>query len=256
MNAPSNPFTVHERVALVTGGGTGIGYAISQCLIQAGAKVCISGRRQEILDEAVASLGPNACGFVGDVTEPAGRAGMIAKAQEAFGKPVTILINNAGQNIKEPAIDVTDEGFDELLNTHVKAGFALARDLAPGMIEAGGGSIVFLASMTSYMGMPLVVGYTTAKTAVLGLVRSLTAEWSKDGVRVNAIAPGWIRTPMTDKAFAGDPDRKAKVFSRTPMQTMGEPADIGQCAVYLCSDAAKFVTGQCICVDGGASIGF
>jgi len=249
-------FSLEGRTALVTGGGTGIGLAISQCLIRAGAQVCISGRREEVLKQAVEQLGDRATAFNGDVSVADDRAGMIQHATEAFGRPITILVNNAGQHHKQPAVDVTDEAFDAVLTTHVKASFALSRDLAPDMISAGGGSVIFIASMASFMGLPQIVGYTTAKTAVLGLVRSLTAEWASQGVRVNAIAPGWIHTPMTDKAFADAPERKAKVLSRTPMGTMGSPEDIGYAAVYLCSNEARFVTGQCLCVDGGASIGF
>ncbi|MBK1878976.1 SDR family NAD(P)-dependent oxidoreductase [Pelagicoccus mobilis] len=252
----SDLFCLEGEIALVTGGGTGIGLAIAQSLIDAGAKVCISGRRADVLKEAVASLGDTAIACEGDVTKAEDRGRMLKDVQKAFGAPVSILVNNAGQNFKKPALELSDEEFDQLLDTHVKAGFALSRDVAPAMIEKGKGSIVFIASMASYMGVPQIIGYTTAKTAVVGLTRGLAAEWSKQGIRVNAIAPGWISTPMTDRAFAGDPVRKEKVLSRTPIGTMGLPEDIGQAAVYLCSDAAKFVTGQCVPVDGGASIGF
>lgn len=141
------------------------------------------------------------------------------------------------------------------MNTLVKAGFALARDVAPEMIGQGKGSTLFMASTASLMGVPQVIGYT-AKAAVQGLTRGLSADCLSLGVRVNAIAPGWIHTPMTDQAFAGDPACKNKVLGRTPMNTMGETEDIAQSAVYLCSPAAKFITGQCLNVDGGASIGF
>src|SRR5690606_4690281 len=124
---------------------------------------------------------------------------------------------------------------DTLLNTHVKAAFALARDAAPAMIERGDGKVLFIASMASLMGVPNIVGYTTAKTAVVGLTRALAAEWSSLGVRVNAIAPGWIATPMTRQALDNDPQRKQKVLSRTPMGRMGQPNDIGRTAVFLCS---------------------
>ncbi|MEM9418586.1 MAG: SDR family oxidoreductase [Planctomycetota bacterium] len=253
---PTSSQSLQDRVALVTGGGTGIGLAIAQCMIDAGAKVCISGRRADVIEQAASQLGPNAHGVVGDVNSPEGRAAMIRGAKEKFGQPITLLVNNAGHQHKQEATQVSDEDFDTMLSTHIKAGFALSRDLAPGMIEAGGGSILFLASMASFMGVPHIVGYTTAKTAVLGLVRSLTADWSGQGIRVNTIAPGWISTPMTDEAFAKSPDRKAKVLSRTPMGKMGTPEDIGHAAVFLCSDQAGFITGQCLCIDGGASIGF
>ncbi|MGC6423419.1 MAG: SDR family NAD(P)-dependent oxidoreductase [Lentimonas sp.] len=256
MTTDNYSFELKGERALITGGGSGIGLAIAKAFVAAGAQVCITGRRADILDTAVAELGAQATAFTGDVTNATDRTNMLAQVEKAFGQSASILINNAGQNVKKPAIEMSDEDFDALLNTHVKAGFALARDAAPAMIEAGKGSIVFMASMASFMGVPNIIGYTTAKTAVLGLTRGLSAEWSQKGIRVNAIAPGWIHTPMTDYAFDGDPKRKEKVLSRTPMNCMGQPEDIAQSAVYLCSPAAKFITGQCLNVDGGASIGF
>jgi gluconate 5-dehydrogenase len=257
MNSISiNPFQLQNDIALVTGGGTGIGLAIATALSQAGAQVCITGRREELLKSAVESIGENASYIAADITCPEDRDAILTHIKETHGAPVSILVNNAGQHHKAPALEVSDADFDALLDTHVKAGFALARDTAPAMLENGKGSIIFLASMTSFMGMPSVIGYTAAKTAVLGLTRALASEWSAQGVRVNAIAPGWISTPMTDKALGSDPQRKAKVLSRTPMQTMGKPEDIALAAVYLSSPAAAFVTGQCLAIDGGASIGF
>ncbi|MEO0796801.1 MAG: SDR family oxidoreductase [Verrucomicrobiota bacterium] len=249
------PHQLDGETALVTGGGTGIGFAIAQALVHANAKVCIVGRREPLLKDAVETLGGNATYAVGDVTHADDRKRIVEHTKGTLGG-VSILVNNAGQNVKKPAVEVTDDDFDALLNTHVKAGFALARDLAPDMIENRKGSIIFMASMASFMGVPNIIGYTTAKTAILGLTRGLAAEWSQFGVRVNAIAPGWIHTPMTDKAFEGDPARKAKVLGRTPMNSMGDPEDIAQAAVYLSSPSAKFITGQCLTVDGGASIGF
>jgi gluconate 5-dehydrogenase len=124
------------------------------------------------------------------------------------------------------------------------------------MIKRKGGCILFTASMASIFGIPLVIAYSAAKSAMLGMVRTLATELSPHGVRVNAIAPGWIDTDMSRKAFEGDPGRKAKILSRTPAQTLGLPTDIGWAAVYLASPAAKFVTGITLPVDGGVSIGF
>ena len=124
------------------------------------------------------------------------------------------------------------------------------------MLERGEGSLLFTASMTSVMGMPGVVAYAAAKSAYLGLVRSLATEWGASGLRVNAIAPGWIQSDMLDRALAGDPARKARILARTPMARFGAPEDIGWAAVYLSSPAAKFVNGVLLPVDGGAASGF
>ena len=124
------------------------------------------------------------------------------------------------------------------------------------MIERRSGSILFITSMAAIFGIPQVVAYTAAKSACTGMVRALATELSPHGVRVNAIAPGWIETDMTRKAMDGDPERRRKILGRTPMGRFGETDDIGQAAVFLCSPAAKFITGVVLPVDGGASIGF
>ncbi len=252
----NDAFSLANEIALITGGGTGLGLGIAAAMNRAGAKVAISGRREAPLQEAVKHLGDRACYIVGDITNDADRIKMVTEASTKLGGPISVLVNNAGQNMKKPAMETSDEEFDSLLDTHVKSALALSRLVAGGMLERKNGKILFIASMASYLGVPNIVGYTTAKTAVLGLVRALAAEWSPSGIRVNAIAPGWIETPMTRKAFDGDPERKKKVLSRTPMNRMGAPEDIGHAAVYLCSPAANFVTGQTFPIDGGASIGF
>ena len=142
------------------------------------------------------------------------------------------------------------------ITAHLVGSYALTRALVPHMRANKKGSILFMASMTSYIGMPAVCGYATAKSGILGLVRSLTNELSGDGIRVNGIAPGWIDTPMFRRATDGDDERKNKILSRTPMARFGEPSDVGWACVYLCSDAAKFVTGTVLTVDGGAVTGF
>ncbi|TWU37378.1 SDR family NAD(P)-dependent oxidoreductase [Novipirellula artificiosorum] len=248
---------LNGEIALVTGGGTGLGRAIAISLADAGAKVCIAGRRREPLAAVVEAIGEDRCCAVcGDVTKAEDRAAMIAAARDTFANPISILVNNAGINIKKPALEVEDALFQQVMEIHVNAAFALSRDVAPSMLKNRRGSILFLASMASYMGVPQIVSYTAAKCAVVGLTRALAAEWSADGVRVNAVAPGWIESPMTSKALDSDPQRKQKVFSRTPMGSMGKPNDIGRAIVFLCSADAGFITGQVLPVDGGASIGF
>ena len=165
-------------------------------------------------------------------------------------------MNNAGIHLKKPAVDTTHAEFQAVLTTHVVAAHELTRHVAPGMVARRSGSILFTASMASLMGIPLVVAYSAAKSAYVGMVRTLASELSPHGVRVNAVAPGWIETEMARKALVGDPGRVQKIISRTPMARFGQPDDIGWAAVYLTSPAAQFVTGVVLPVDGGASIGF
>jgi len=243
------------RVALVTGGGSGLGLAIAASLAEAGASVVIAGRRADMLEEAVARVGVERCRAVaGDVTRAADRRRMVAYAVETFAAPVSILVNNAGIHLKKPAMETTDEEFESVMQTHVNAAFALAREVAAPMRRTGQGSILFIASMASLMGIPQIVAYTAAKSAILGITRALAAEWSPD-IRVNAITPGWIDTPMLHRAMNADPERRRRVLARTPMQAFGMASDIGSAAVFLSSDAARFITGTALVVDGGASIG-
>ena len=254
MNFP-DVFSLKNETALITGGGTGIGLAMATAMHAAGARVVLVGRRQEELAAAVASLGERASFIVHDVTQLAGAPALVERVEREVG-PVTCLVNNAGQNLKKPAVDTTAEEFEAIVRTHIFGAHALVRAVAPGMIARKHGNILFTASMASLFGIPGVIAYTAAKSAMTGMVRAYAVELSSHGVRVNAIAPGWIDTAMSRKAFEGDPARKAKIVGRTPMAKLGATEDIGWAAVYLASPAAQFVTGVILPVDGGVSIGF
>lgn len=248
-------FSLDGEVALITGGGTGLGFGMAKCMVAAGAKVVIVGRRQEVLDEAVAALGPNATAISQDITELEALPGLVSEVESQVG-PLTILVNNAGNRMKSFAIDTTDEGFDKTIKTHLSSSFALAREAGKVMLPRKKGNILFIASIATIFGTPQAAAYIAAKSAMLGLIRSLTVEWAGRGIRINALVPGWIITPMTASAVDSDPERKAKVLSRTPMERMGTPEDVGWAAVYLCSPAAQFVTGTTLVIDGGVAVGF
>jgi gluconate 5-dehydrogenase len=255
-NELNNVFSLEGETALITGGGTGLGLGIATCLANAGAKVVLVGRREAELSAAASGIGPSASYVSHDITQLDKAADLVVAAEKAAGTPISILVNNAGIHIKKPAVETTPEEFQSVLTTHVCAAHALTRAALPGMIARKHGSILLTASMTSLMGMPLVIAYSAAKSAYVGMTRALAAEVSIEGVRVNAIAPGWIESPMLRKALAGDEKRSNKILSRTPMARFGEPEDIGWAAAYLCSPAAKFVTGVVLPIDGGASMGF
>ncbi len=252
---PKNAFNLTGQTALITGGGTGLGFGMAQCFIAAGAKVIIVGRRQEELEKSRAKLGGNAFALAGDVTKLETIPGLVQKAEQLAGS-ISILVNNAGVHLKKSALETSDAEFATVLQTHVFGAFALSREVGKGMVARKSGSILFTASMTTLMGIPLVVAYSTAKSAYAGMVRTLAVELGAQGVRVNAIAPGWIESDMLNEALNNDPPRKAKILGRTPMNKFGQAEDIGWAAVYLCSPAAKFVTGVILPVDGGASVGF
>lgn len=251
-----NPFSLSGEVALITGGGTGLGLGMARCMAQAGAKVVLVGRRKAELDAAAKEVGANAFALPGDITAFDSLAVLVADAERLVGAPVSILANNAGIHLKKPAVETSVTEFETVLRTHVFAAHAMTAAVLPGMLARGRGSVLFTASMTTLIGMPNVIAYSAAKSAYGGMVRGLAAEVSGRGVRVNGIAPGWIETPMLHKALDNDPPRKAKILARTPMARFGEPDDIGNAAVYLCSPAANFVTGVMLPIDGGASVGF
>lgn len=251
----NNPFGLSGKLALVTGGGTGLGLGMAHAILQAGGKVVITGRREDKLQEACAELGSGSAYVRHDINRLDTIPDLVREAEDRFG-PIEILINNAGNHLKKSAMETSDEGFAEVLQTHVQGGFSLTRECAKSMVPRNSGSILFISSMSARMGIPNVVAYTAAKTAVAGMVRALASELSPHGVRVNSITPGWIESSMTRQALDGDPERKKKILSRTPMGHLGSAEDIGLAAVYLCSPAARFVTGVDLRVDGGAGVGF
>ncbi|MHA8109235.1 SDR family NAD(P)-dependent oxidoreductase [Aquirufa sp. A-Brett2-W8] len=249
------PFSLQGRVALITGGGTGIGFDIAKCFLASGATVVITGRREEVLKEAVANLGAGAHYAVNDVADLSLTAQLVTGLVAKHGA-IDILVNNAGINMKRPAVEVSDDDFANIINVNLNAVFSLTREVGKHMLERGKGSIIMISSMAAYYGIDRVAAYASSKTGIYGLVRVLASEWSGKGVRVNAIAPGFIETAMSRTAMNSDPDRKHKAMDRTPMGYFGKPEDIGWAAVYLASDAANYVTGVSIPVDGGNSIGF
>ncbi len=251
----TDPFRLDGQLALVTGGGTGIGLGICRAMVGAGARVVLTGRREEPLQEACTELG-EAAGYIRhDVNDLASIPGLVEQIETRFGA-IDILVNNAGNHLKKPAIEMSDVDFASVLQTHLFGSFTLSRECGRRMLARGRGSIIMIVSMTALFGVPQVSAYSAAKSAMLGLTRQLATEFSPAGVRVNAIAPGWIETALSRKAMQGDPTREQKILSRTPMGKFGEPIDIGYAAVYLSAPAAKFVTGTVLVVDGGMSIGF
>lgn len=250
-----HPFSLDGETALITGGGSGLGLGIARSFVEAGAQVVLVGRRRDVLEQAAAGLGSAASWEAHDIDQLDQAEALVLRVTQRVGD-ISILVNNAGIHLKKPAVETTTGEFHAVLQTHVLAAFSLTRAVLPAMTAREHGNILFTASMTSLFGIPLVIAYSAAKAAYLGMVRSLATEVSGQGVRVNAVAPGWIDSDMLRQALSDDPERAKKALGRTPMNRLGEPQDIGWAATYLCSPAAKFVTGVVLPVDGGASIGF
>jgi gluconate 5-dehydrogenase len=190
-----------------------------------------------------------------DVADLPSIPGIVRQLGERHG-PIGILVNNAGINLKKPYAETNDAELIAMLQTNVVGANALTHALLPQLRESGAGSVVFISSMAALFGVPKVTAYSISKAALTGAVLALAVELGEHNIRVNAVAPGWIETAMTRRAFESDQVRKQKILDRTPLGRMGEPADIGWAVAWLCSPAAKFVTGTILPVDGGASIGF
>lgn len=246
---------VTKKVAIITGGGSGLGFAIAQKFIESGITSIIVGRNEEKLNTAKAQLGELCYAMPCDVSDLKAIPAFVQDVLGKFGQ-IDILVNNAGINLKKEFTEVTDEDFQNILTTNVTAVFALSREVVKHMLTKNAGCIINISSMAAQYGLPKVIAYTASKTAIDGMTRAMAVELSPKGIRVNAIAPGFIYSAMTEKALNSDPERKAKVFGRTPMGHMGQPEDIGNAALYLASDGAKYVTGVVLPIDGGNSIGF
>lgn len=252
----SRAFSLEGKVAIVTGGATGLGFAMTKCLVAAGAKVAVaSSSLAEKYEETLKPLGDKVVYYQFNVTDTDKAQAFIDRVIAEQGQ-VDILVNNAGNHCKKPIEEMEVSDFTRVLDVHLVGSFALTKAVIPHMRARKTGNVIFIASMTSYVGQPYVIGYSAAKSGVLGMIRDLAAEVGLDGIRVNGIAPGWIDTPMLHQAVDNDIPRQEKILGRTPMKKYGDPEDIGWAAVYLCSDAAKFVTGMVIPVDGGAVSGF
>ncbi len=248
-------FTLEGKVALVTGGGTGIGFGISKALVAAGARVVITGRREDMLKDAVAVLGKQAAYVVFDVTLKAEIPSLINQITRDYGA-IDILVNNAGVHLKKFAQETTDDEFEAILQTNLLSVFALTRECAKQMIAQQSGSIILIGSMAGIFGIDRVVAYGTSKAALTGLMKNLVTEYSKFNVRINTIAPGWIESPMFLNAISADPARQEKICNRIALPGFGSPDDIGNATVFLASPAARYITGVVLPVDGGAVVNF
>lgn len=246
---------ITSKLAIVTGGASGLGLATTQKLVEQGIRTIIVGRNEQNLAEAAKNLG-DLCNYrVFDLNNLEGIPNFIENITAVYGR-IDILINNAGINLKKHFIEVTDADFQHIIQTNLTSVFALSREVVKAMLPHKTGVIINISSMAAQYGIPYVIAYTASKSAIEGITKAMAVELSPQGIRVNCVAPGFIATNMSAKALDSDPQRKQKVLSRTPMGYLGEPNDVAGAILYLVSDAAKYVTGVILPVDGGNSVGF
>lgn len=248
----SNILSLEGKTAVVVGGTSGIGRALSLGLAEAGADVVASARRKEQVEETAAAIeaaGKRTLRVASDVSDRASLENLLAQTLEHFGK-VDILINCAGKIKRAPTLTFPEEEWQSIIDTNLTGTLRACQIFGKHMLERGYGRIVNIASLNTYVALAEVAAYAASKAAVASLTRSLAVEWSKHGVLVNAIAPGVFRTALNAELLDSTP-RGKELLMRTPMGRFGKTEEVIGAAIYLSSDAASYVTGQVLVVDGG-----
>ena len=245
-------FKLNGKVALVTGGSRGLGLEMAVALSQAGAKVALMARREKYFDEARAEL-PDAHCVLGDVSNEADVQRAVAETKQKLGE-ISILVNAAGIAWAAPALEMPAEKFREVVQVNLDGTFYACKACAPDMINAGYGKIINIASIAGLLGEPAeildAVGYSASKAGVIMLTKDLAVKWGRYGIRINAIAPGFFPTKMTEKNL---PKIEQLIVARTPLGRVGRNGELAGAALYFASPASDYVTGQTLAVDGGTT---
>ena len=246
---------INHRIAIVTGGASGIGFAIAKKFVQNNIKVILIGRDKTRLKLACETIGDLAR-FIGcDLAELSELPGLVKKIKEEHGR-IDILVNNAGMHLKKPLIELSDVDYQKVILTNQTAVFSLTREVVKIMQEQSSGVVLNISSIASRYGLPNIIAYTASKSAIEGMTRAMAVEIAHFGIRVNCIAPGFIKTNMSTLALDKDPGHKKKALSRTPLGRLGKPEEVADAALFMVSSTASFITGVVLPVDGGNSIGF
>ncbi len=250
-----NKWTLAGKTALITGGTKGIGLAVAKEFYDLGAAIYIVGRNPEALEETMQSFGARmdqVDGSVADVSLPADRKRIVDVVKEKWGQ-LDILVNNVGTNIRKPTVEYDDEEIDFIIETNLKSAFDLSRRLYPFLKNSGSASVVNISSVAGLTSLKTGAVYGMTKAAMVQMTKNLSCEWAPDGIRVNAVAPWYIETPLA-KQVLKDLDYLNAVLARTPMKRIGTPAEVASAVAFLSMPASSYVTGQCLAVDGGFTV--
>ena len=250
-------FDLSGKVAVVTGGNGGLGLGMALGLARAGATIAVVGRNAEKSREAAGRIareaGVGARAFVADVADEDQVTRVVAEVVDAFGG-LNVLVNNAGIIVRKPPQEMSLDEWRSVLDANLTSAFLMAKAAYPALKAAGGGKVINIGSMASVFGSSYAASYAASKGGVVQLTKSLALAWAKDGIRVNAILPGWFDTAMTESARAQVPGLNDRVIARTPVGRWATPDDMAGTVVWLASPASDFVTGVAVPVDGGYSV--
>jgi len=243
-------FDLNGKVVLITGATGGIGKSIARKMREKGAKLILSGTRQDVLNNIVSEFGNETKGIVTDLNDKDDIISLADEAEKCFGQ-IDVLINNAGVTADNLFMRMKDEDWEKVININLTAGMRLTRQVIRGMIKKRFGRVIFISSVVGYTGNAGQTNYSASKSALVGLTKSLALEVASRGITCNLIAPGFISTPMTDKL---SDDQKNNIVKNIPVNRLGMPDDISNACVYLASDEASFITGSTLHINGGMSM--
>lgn len=247
-----NRWLLTGKKAVVTGGSKGIGAAVVEEFLALGAEVLAVARKEADLQQLLAQFPERLQVLAADVSSEEGRKTLIKKVTKEWGS-LDILVNNVGTNIRKPTTSYTSEEYDFVMNTNLRSAFELSRGLYPLLKQSGQGNIIQVTSVAGLTHVRTGAIYGMTKAALVQLTRNLAAEWATEGIRVNAVAPWYISTPLAQTVLQNETYYQ-EVISRTPMRSIGKPADVSAAVAFLCMPAAAYITGQTIAVDGGFTI--